>query len=364
MSEQEKISMAPTAEEALQIIQEQNGFQLKPYEGVLDLGDKSRFAKLELTSAQKIHISGLLQQAPAAATAGAMTQLYSVQFPEGLPETLTALTQGGFGSQIREGGKFVGSASFYPVTTQAAVLGAFTVMSIASSQYFLAQINNELGMMKMKLDKILEFLYGDKKAELMSEVSFTKYAYQNYTSIMAHEPQRIATITGLQGSKKVAMKDIEFYIADLDATVNSEAKGNYSNLDELAIKTFQIGESLEIAQQLYLMSSLLEMYFAQNHDKEYIQALESDLTAYLDKCDRRMLSSFSIMNSRIAGYKQKPMEKIDKTINEKKFSTLIDSLNSGEESPMRKSMRTALHASTQPTEYYLSQDGNVYYKHN
>ena len=49
--------------------------------------------------------------------------------------------------------------------------------------------------MKLNIDKILEFLYGEKKAELMSEVSFVKYAYQNYGSIMGCNPQRIATIS-------------------------------------------------------------------------------------------------------------------------------------------------------------------------
>lgn len=57
-------------------------------------------------------------------------------------------------------------------------------MSIASGQYFLSEINNNLSAINQKADKILEFLYGDKKAELMSEVSFVNFAYQNYNSIM------------------------------------------------------------------------------------------------------------------------------------------------------------------------------------
>lgn len=78
------------------------------------------------------------------------------------------------------------------------------------------------------MDKILEFLYGDKKAELLSEVSFIKYAYENYSSIMGHNEQRVATIASLQDAKKVAIKDIEFYMCDLDSTINSK-----SSIDEL-----------------------------------------------------------------------------------------------------------------------------------
>ena len=58
----------------------------------------------------------------------------------------------------------------------------------------------------------------------MAEMSFIKYAYENYSSIMSHEEQRIATITSLQEAKKVAMKDIEFCINDLEMTVSHKTK--------------------------------------------------------------------------------------------------------------------------------------------
>lgn len=143
---------------------------------------------------------------------------------------------------IRENGKFVGSASFYSMSAQAALMRVFTAMSVASGQHFLSQINNEMRMMNMKLDEILEFLYGNKKAELMAEMSFIRYAYENYASIMLHEQQRIATITSLQEAKKVAMKDIEFYINDLETTVSYKTK-DYAELESRTEKTFLIKEA-------------------------------------------------------------------------------------------------------------------------
>ena len=83
-------------------------------------------------------------------------------------------------------------------------------MSIASGQYFLAEINKELKTINQNIDNILKFFIWGQKAELLAEVSFAGYAYQNYSSIMEHEQQRLATLTNLQESKKVAMKDIEF----------------------------------------------------------------------------------------------------------------------------------------------------------
>lgn len=343
----------------LQMIGKSGDFEIAPCDSLTNFEDSNRFKKLKLTSAQKMHISAFTQNALPSIATGAMANAYVVKFPEGLPHTLTALQQGGVGSMIREKGKFVGSASFYSMSTQASIMGMFTAMSVASGQYFLSQINNEMRMMNMKLDEILEFLYGDKKAELMAEMSFIKYAYENYSSIMSHEQQRIATIASLQEAKKVAMKDIEFYINDLEMTISHKAK-DYTELESRTEKSFQIKECLELSQQLFVMSSMMEVYFSQNQDREYLDSIEKDMLAYIDKCDKRMLGSFSALKGIIGGYKARPMEKIDKSFCEKQVGNLVDSLNGGEESDMRKSVRSALNASTKKSEYYLDNMGEVY----
>ena len=119
------------------------------------------------------------------------------------------------------------------------------------------------------------------------------------------------------------MKDVEFYMSDLDATVNDEAK-KYTDFDAIAKKAFQIKESLELSMQLYIMSSMMEVYYSQNQDDSYMQYLETDMTAYIEKCEKRMLGSFSVLNRRMVDYKGKPMEKIDKSSHMEKIGKLID----------------------------------------
>ena len=89
----------------------------------------------------------------------------------------------------------------------------------------------------------------------------------------------------------------------------------------------------------------MEVYFSQNQDREYLDSIEKDMLAYIDKCDKRILGSFSALKGIISGYKARPMEKIDKSVCEKQVGNLVDSLNGGEESNMRKAVRLALHAS-------------------
>ena len=201
--------------------------------------------------------------------------------------------------------------------------------------------------MRMNLDKILEFLYGDKKAELMAEISFVKYAYQNYNSIMSHESQRTATIASIQEAKKVAMKDIEFYMNDLDLA--AKTKDN-SELISTVNKAFQIKESLELSMQLYVFSSLLELYYSQNTDSSYLKYVEADVSSYIDKCEKRMLSSFSVLDIFVRDYKGNLLKKIDTSEIEKEVSGLLDRLNNGEEIPMRQVLHAAIGAQTKKTD--------------
>lgn len=199
-------------------MQEAGSFTITPCKNAVNL---SQCRKLELSSAQKMQINALLQHIPSAMAAGEMSQMYTLTFPKGLPHTLMELKQGGCGTPIiGADGRISGWASLYRATAQAALYGVFTVMAVITGQFFLVQIHRKLKKINSHLEKIEEFLYRDKRAELMAEQSFTRCAYENYPSIMAHEEQRIATISGLQQARKVAMKDVEFYMNDLDHTVS------------------------------------------------------------------------------------------------------------------------------------------------
>lgn len=348
--------------EYYKVIKQEGNFDIEPCETLFDFDDKQRFRKLAVTDSQKKQLYAMMNQMPNVFATGAIAQAYCVKFPEGLSHTLTALKQGGYGSMIKgTDGKFIGSASFYSMTPQAVAMGAFTAMSIASGQYFLAQINKELNMISMKMDKILEFLYGDKKAELISELTFIKYTYENFISIMAHEEQRTATIASIQAAKKVAMKDIEFYISELNTAV-AENKKQSLEIVKMGDEIFKIKNCLELSMQLYIMSNLLELYYAQNYDKSYIEFLEETVTAYISKCEQHILSCFSILKNRFSELKGNVIKKIDIDDYKKQITGEIEKLNTGEETMMKKGFRKALYEFTKQSEFYLRSDGNIYIK--
>lgn len=350
-----------TEEKAFDVLESTSGFQIKPYDGMIDLEDTTRFTKLELSPGQKMQLSALLQQIPQAITAGKLAKAYTVTFPDGLPHVLTALKQGGYGSMIRANGHFAGSASFYPITAQAVALGAFTVMSAVTGQYFLTQINGELKIVNQKLDEILGFLYGEKKAELLAEINFVKYAHSNFGTIMMHEDQRSATIGSLQAAKKIAMKDIEFYLSDLDVVTNKSAR-SYEELCSLTDKALRIKDSIEMSRQLYVVSGLLELYYAQNYEEQYISYIENDMISYVNKCDRSILSALSAMRGRITDCRVKREKIQDKEDRAVRIALQEVPYKDDSDSPIRTAMESALEALHKKAEYFVDKSGNIYMK--
>ncbi|MBR4334023.1 MAG: hypothetical protein IKP72_15200 [Clostridia bacterium] len=350
--------------QAFEMIEADADFAIAPCEKFLDFDDKSKYTKLQINDAQKMQLSALIQHTPQAIAAGTLAQAYTVSFPKGLPHTLTALHQGGYGSMIRANNQFVGSASFYPIHAQAVALGAFTAMSAVTGQYFLSQINSELRIVNEKLDDILNFLYGEKKAELIAEIEFVKYAHKNFNTIMLHEQQRLATIINLQEARKVALKDMEFYFGDLDA-ISQKGAGDYSKLMILVKDAYKAKECIEMSRQLYVVSGLLELYYSQNYDESYISSTEQGMIEYINRCDNRIVSGLSKIQSKISDYKPQLFERVEDQYKQKEIAKLekdLESYKDGKESPIRIFLKTALDEINKKAVYYIDKEGQIYLK--
>jgi len=159
--------------------------------------------------------------------------------------------------------------------------------------------------MDQKIDEIIEFLREDKRSELRSEIIFVQGAYRDYSSIMEHEEQRLATIISLQSARKVAMKDIEFYfnhVNDLGTKVIHEDVNSDDKYREWIREVKQLiedQESFECAKQLLAMSGVLEVYYSQNSDTEYLGAMKDELCAYIDLCDKCTTGYIHVLESTI-----------------------------------------------------------------
>lgn len=340
-------------------LKQELGFEIEPIRSGSIEYDLAK--KVELDSGTKMAMSNFachmiplfINQSP--------STLYRVSFPAGMPHTLMQLKQGGFGSPIQGvDGKMMGSASFFPVETLNVLGTTFEIASMVVAQYYLAEINTQLMLINEKLDSILEFLYGDKKAELLAEMDFIRYAYHNYLSIMRHEPQRQAVLVNLQEARKVATKDIEFYLNDLGYK-SVKKFSNAGDLEKLCNEIEKTRNCIELSTQVYLMSGLLEIYYSQNFDPEYLSYIEQDILSVMNRCDRRMIGDYSSLVGRIQSFNTVPLP--FGNLNKAKFleplNNTIRALNDNQDRELKKTLEQIMKISTEPTQFYLQINGDI-----
>ena len=321
-----------------------------------------KYTSFQTSKLEKSQLGLLQSQLINVADTAALANAYIVKFPDGLPHTLMHLSQGGVSSTIvNTSGRIAGTASLFDVQSLAAVSICFSLMSFATGQYYLQNIHNDLDMINLKIDQILGFLYGEKSAELLAEISFVNDAYKNYSSIMKHENQKISILSGLQDSKKIAMKDIEFYINDLSKTVQSDTK-SYSDFENVVNDALRTKDSLELAIQLLTMANVLEVYYSENYDETYIDNVKQSISSYINKCDNRMLTEFSHLNGRNSEYTNIFRKKIDTSKMRVVLEDVIDSYSTVKDSNNRTSMINVLDSINSSVEYLVTTDGEIAYR--
>jgi hypothetical protein len=263
-------------------------------------------------------------------------------------------------TMIDAAGSFAGSASLYKVNPAAvAAFQMFSVASFATGQYFLADISSKLTEVNRKLDDLLAFLQASKRTELLSELTFVKYALANYATIMLSEPQRIATIGNLQRAKIKAVADIEFYTEQLESSAAAKSNENQAKT------VLQNKQGIDLASQLYAISTIMEAYYSQNWNQSYLANISADAKPLFALTQNRMISAITKFSDRISKdleSKKKGLLKGDVSQSEHKVLKLYDTLNSQSETPLLAFIEEALDKPSEPSELYLRSDGSVYQK--
>ena len=337
------------------------GVNVSSCEVPLDFSDTTRFRKIEFPKQAGITANSLLQLVPAELAADAASNIYVLRFPEGIQGTLMNLQQGGQSTtMIGASGRITGTASLYSIApASVAVFRVFSIASFATGQYFLADISSKLTEVNRKLDDLMSFLQSSKRTELLSELTFVKYALANYSTIMLSEPQRIATIGNLQQAKTKAIADVEFYTEELEKADTAKSLENQ-------IRTIlQNKPAIDFASQLYAISTIMESYYAQNWDKTYIKYLEDETKNLMSLMDKRVSNAITTCIKSIRdAHKENPVTKKTKPYNdtEKELLHISEVLTNRVNHPLIDAVEEALNKPLKATELYLAPDGNAYQK--
>ena len=266
-----------------------NSIDIKPMDTAID---KIKYEKLDIGRSEVIKIiEPFIRQLPDII----LDKAYTFTLPTSMSELLNDITDSRhlLVNLINSDG----ASNILSLVKLRPSMMLFSTLAIASIKMVMNDLDSKLSVISGKLDKILEFLYGDKKAEIIAEMQFIRYAYTNFESIFKNETHRLSTLTNIQASKRIAMKNIEFYLADLDTYSHKNTK-NDNELKKLSDDILNIKDSLELSVELFFSSSVLEIYYSDNHDKSYIENTIVEVNAYLEECHRRNLKDISLMAGR------------------------------------------------------------------
>ena len=332
-----------------------NSIDIKPMDMAID---KTKYEKLDIGRSEIIKIiEPFIRQLPDII----LDKAYTFTLPTSMSELLNDITDSRhlLVNLINSDG----ASNILSLVKLRSSMMLFSTLAIASIKMVMNDLDSKLSIISGKLDKILEFLYGDKKAEIIAEMQFIRYAYTNFESIFKNETHRLATLTNVQASKRIAMKNIEFYLADLDTYSHKNTK-NDNELKRLSEDILNIKDSLELSVELFFSSSVLEIYYSDNHDKSYIENTIAEVNAYLEECHRRNLKDIALMAGRWEAVFNKDSKGLPVPLPKPKqhtpnpFSDVVESTSRRETINISKKILDNIQNPIR--EYIVTENGDVY----
>lgn len=171
------------------------------------------------------------------------------------------------------------------------VSSVFSVLSIATGQYYMSQINNKMEHLAVGISKVQQYLSDDKKSHLQSEEEFLKFTQLNMQYLITNNYQKTATITTLQKIRIDSLGAIKLYRKQI-IDLKKEAKKK-DNADEVVAKVTEICTMVSeywYSLYLYCYSIMLETILSQNIAENYLNNVADDISEKCNnyKCDYKL----------------------------------------------------------------------------
>lgn len=159
------------------------------------------------------------------------------------------------------------------------VNGVFSLASLATGQYFMAQINSSLGDMEEAISGIQGFMEDSKRSELQAAEEFLNHIKNNYSAIMEYDNQRVSEIANVQQIKKDAMGWIIFYRGQADKLRKGTNKKDKH--EAVVKKTKEVAKHLSeywYALYLYCYATTIEIALTQNSNASYLDNVSNEIS--------------------------------------------------------------------------------------
>jgi len=261
---------------------------------------------------QKITDSGVssqlfngMQHLPQALSAMELSKSFQVIMPEGINGVLMQYKNGMLGTPVVSNGKIVAHAGLQSLKPAAVALSVFTVASVITGQYFMAQINKKLKAISFSIEGICKFLENDKLSQIQAHFEFLDFAESNNNSIIKNDEQKISTIINIQNSKIKATELTSFYsrqLKDCLDTINIEKrkevkKDKSEDIYKKHQKSLECLSCYYFSLKLLATASILEISYTQNIEKSFLDYIYNNLEIKVKEFEKVSKEAREIINS-------------------------------------------------------------------
>lgn len=185
------------------------------------------------------------------------------------------------------------------------IQGGFALMSIATGQYFLTEINNSLSFLKEGMGNVTDFLETEKKSEIEADEETLLRIYYNLGYIMENDMERLSVSTSLKSMRNKALKNIKFFRTKIEKE-NQKIRANskYDTFENACYELMKWYPQYWCAVKNYCSAYFLDTVITEMDDPDYL------LHVYTDVKNQIFLYEelFSKSDERINNYIRKSKE--------------------------------------------------------
>ena len=249
---------------------------------------------IKLNDEEAARISGAMNQVPAIAKAVKDRQLadglFKVHYDQSLGDLQKSAVHTGWnrGAIVQKGtnNKITGSAEWEKIHVKPDLAyGIFTVLSVVTNQYFLADISKSMYALNESIEGIREFLEDDKKSELWADMQ-TILSYERDRNVIINNPNlKQAAIADCMGIKKHALAGIDFYgkrVKKFRVETKEKDSGVVSDKISRFLSDVKL---LALCIALYNSACFYIVYFSEETNPQYLASVRADMQTAVDQFD-------------------------------------------------------------------------------
>ena len=162
---------------------------------------------------------------------------------------------------------------------------AFAAASVATSQYYLKNIDEKLEELQKITKQVLEFLEQEKQSEIEAEIKFLSEVFNSMSLIKDDDALRQSKLNQISSIERESTANIIFYEKEIKKLINEYGtkRSKKKNEQEIINRLMSAYYYLNLSSRANALAKLLEVYMVDGLKKQYIQNKREEIQSNIIK---------------------------------------------------------------------------------